>query len=195
MTVLLFDLGGVLVEATGLAALKRLLPQASEAEIAGRWYGSPVVGRFERGQIDTATFAREFIAEWSIVMAPEAFIEAFTGWVVGFYPGALELLARLRAQHTVACLSNTNAAHWARMGRDLDAFDHRIASHLVGHMKPEAAIYEAALQRLAVPARDVIFFDDLAANVAAAREAGMQAHQVRGLAETAAALQRLGMSL
>jgi putative hydrolase of the HAD superfamily len=194
MTVLLFDLGGVLVETTGLPALKRLLPQASETEIAARWYGSPAVGRFERGQIDADCFAREFLAEWPVGMAPDAFIQAFTGWVAGFYPGALELLARLRAQHTVACLSNTNAAHWARMGRDLEAFDHRIASHLVGHMKPERAIYEAALQRLGVPARDVIFFDDLAANVTAARDAGMQAHQVRGLDQTVTVLRRLGVA-
>ncbi len=190
---LLFDLGGVLVESIGLSALQRLLPQWSEAEIAGRWHGSQAVGRFERGQIDAATFAREFLAEWPIAMGPGAFIDAFTGWVTGFYPGALAMLARLRRQHTVACLSNTNAAHWARMGRDLDAFDHRVASHLVGHMKPEAAIYEAALQQLGVPAHDVIFFDDLAANVAAAREAGMQAHQVRGLAETTDVLRRLGV--
>jgi putative hydrolase of the HAD superfamily len=61
-------------------------------------------------------------------------------------------------------------------------------------MKPERAIYEAALQRLGVPARDVIFFDDLAANVTAARDAGMQAHQVRGLDQTATVLRRLGVA-
>ncbi|MFO1217964.1 MAG: HAD family phosphatase [Burkholderiaceae bacterium] len=194
MTVLLFDLGGVLVDSTGLAALKRLLPHWREADIATRWHGSAAVGRFERGVVDTERFAREFLAEWPIEMAPDAFIAAFTAWVTGFYPGALELLARLRRRHTLACLSNTNAAHWAHMGRDLDVFHHRIASHLVGHMKPEPEIYARALEQLGVAAGEVHFFDDLPANVAAAREAGMQAHQVRGVAETAAALRRLGLA-
>lgn len=194
MTVLLFDLGGVLVESTGLAALKRLLPQWSEAEIAARWHGSAAVGRFERGQIEPLAFAREFLAEWPLSMTPEAFIAVFTSWVTGFYPGALSLLARLRQRHTVACLSNTNVAHWAKMGRDLESFDHRIASHRVGHMKPEPAIYAKALEQLGVPAHEVVFFDDLAANIAAARSAGMRAHQVHGLAETTAMLQRLGFT-
>jgi putative hydrolase of the HAD superfamily len=188
----MFDLGGVLVNSIGLAALQRLLPQWSADEIAARWQGSTAVGRFERGRSDVASFAREFLAEWPLAMTPGAFIAEFSSWVTGFYPGALALLAGLRRRHTLACLSNTNPAHWAKMGGDLDAFDHRIASHLVGRMKPEPEIYAEALRQVGVAAHEVIFFDDLAVNVAAARAAGLLAHQVRGVSETQAALRRLG---
>ena len=47
--------------------------------------------------------------------------------------------------------------------------------------KPDARIYSAVLDRLGVEAGKVIFFDDIEANVVAAKAAGMQAHRVQGL--------------
>lgn len=192
--VLVFDLGGVLVESNGLTALKRLLPRLQEADILARWLGSAAVGRFERGAITATEFADCFVAEWQLELEPAAFLAEFSTWVTGFYPGAQALLEQLRARHTVACLSNTNAAHWARLGEVRDAFDVGFASHLMGCMKPDRAAYEHVLQRLGVAAGQVYFFDDLPSNVAAGRELGIHAFQVRGLAQTQRALHDLGLS-
>src|SRR3954452_9913327 len=109
--VLLFDLGGVLVAASGLATLQQWLPALAADEVSARWHASQAVGLFERGQLSPDEFARRFVDEWQRPMAAGAFLLAFTQWVRGFYPGAQALLQRLRARHTVACLSNTNAAH------------------------------------------------------------------------------------
>jgi putative hydrolase of the HAD superfamily len=192
--ILLFDLGGVVVESAGLAVLHERLPQLQPAQIQARWLASAAVGRFERGVISPDEFARAFLAEWPLQLEPTAFLREFASWVRGFLPGAARLLAHLRRRHTVACLSNTNAVHWAVLDEVRDAFDVCIVSHLIGHMKPERAAYAHALQRLGAEPQRVCFFDDLAPNVAAARELGLQAHQVRGVAQTEAALRGLGIA-
>lgn len=191
--ILLFDLGGVVVESAGLAVLHERLPQLEPAQIQARWLASEAVGRFERGLITPDEFARAFLAEWPLQVEPIAFLHEFASWVRGFLPGAARLLAHLRRRHTVACLSNTNAVHWAALDDVRDAFDVCVVSHLIGHMKPERAAYEQALRRLGAEPQRVCFFDDLAHNVAAARELGLQAHQVRGVGETEAALRGLGI--
>jgi glucose-1-phosphatase len=192
--VLLFDLGGVLVAASGLAALQQWQPALAADEISARWHASQAVGLFERGQLEPGEFARRFVDEWQLPLAPAEFLLAFTQWVRGFYPGAQALLQRLRTRHTVACLSNTNAAHWAVLGDVRDAFDLCIASHLIGHMKPDRAAFDHALRALATAPEDVCFFDDLLPNVQAARALGIQAFHVRGVAEIEAALRHIGIT-
>ncbi len=49
-------------------------------------------------------------------------------------------------------------------------------SYKMGVRKPDPRIYEMALAELGVPAGDCFFIDDLADNVAAAREQGIEAH-------------------
>lgn len=192
--VLLFDLGGVVVESAGLATLGRLLPQLDREEILSRWLGSEAVSGFESGAISQEAFARAFLAEWPLPMTPAQFLDEFSSWVRGFLPGARELLSGLRGRHRIACLSNTNAVHWARLEGIEEVFDLCIASHLTGHLKPGREAYADALRRLGAEAGQVCFFDDLPGNVAAARELGMQAFQVRGVAETASALRGLGIA-
>lgn len=193
--VLLFDLGGVLIESAGLATLERLLPHLGREEILARWLRSSAVNGFESGVISQDAFARAFLAEWPLGLAPAQFLEEFSSWVRGFLPGARELLSGLRARHRIACLSNTNAAHWARLDGIAEVFDVCIASHLTGHLKPAREAYEDALRRFGAEAGQVCFFDDLPGNVAAARALGMRAFQVRGVAETASALRGLGISI
>jgi putative hydrolase of the HAD superfamily len=97
-------------------------------------------------------------------------------------PAALALVASLRARGvTVALATNQHAARAAYMSDGLGyaaRFDHLFYSCALGCAKPSAAFFHAALERLALPARAVLFVDDHQANVAAARDAGMLAEQV-----------------
>jgi HAD superfamily hydrolase (TIGR01509 family) len=50
--------------------------------------------------------------------------------------------------------------------------------------KPDPKIFQIALERAHVSSPDaIVFFDDLAANVDAAKSAGLRAYQVRGVDE------------
>jgi glucose-1-phosphatase len=192
-TVILFDLGGVLVESTGRSVLGALLPQLGEGEVMERWLRSPAVDRFERGRTEPRAFAREFVAEWSLALSEEAFIESFASWVTGFFDGAEALVRELRRRHRVACLSNTNALHWARLPQLPALFDACFASHHTGFMKPDREAYEHALRALGAAPREVLFFDDQPRNVAAARSVGIHAHQVGGFADIAPILRDAGL--
>ena len=192
--VVIFDLGGVLVETAGRVALKALVPHLqNEALVLERWRRSPAVALFERGRITPLQFAASFSDEWGIQLPPSEFLSAFAAWLRGPYPGASSLIQALRTHHRVGCLSNTNAVHWARLTEVQEMFDFCFASHLTGHMKPDRQAYEHALQQLDSAAENVYFLDDLEANVVAARNLGINAFHVRGVAEATAAVRAAGL--
>jgi FMN phosphatase YigB (HAD superfamily) len=60
-------------------------------------------------------------------------------------------------------------------------------------MKPDREAYAHALKSLGVGPSAVYFFDDLPANIAAARNVGINAFLVRGVAETEARLRAEGL--
>jgi glucose-1-phosphatase len=183
-TVLLFDLGGVLVENVGFERLNALLPRPMPVEeLKTRWLASTAVRSFEVGSCSASVFAGELVAEWQLSLSPEAFLDAFASWPKGLYPGAAELLSQLRGRFTLACLSNSNAVHWQRFGGFREYFQISLSSHVLGQVKPDAACFTRALQECNVNASAVAFFDDSLTNVAAARALGMRAFHVNGLVE------------
>src|SRR6266850_2785827 len=194
---LLFDLGGVLVEFSGFRDLRPLLrAPLSESEIRQQWIACPIVRAFEVGHLTPKQFAERFIAAWNIAVPPLDFLQAFRGWTRGFLRGARELLARLRRRYRLACLSNSNAVHWERNAQDLQLFTHfeaALSSHLLGCHKPDPVIYQRALAVLRVHPDAVVFFDDVATNVEAAREVGITAFQVAGITELRACLRAQGL--
>lgn len=140
--------------------------------------------RYDTGQIDLATFARE-IAPLS-GMTPQDIIRVQASYLLGAYPGVPELLDDLRPTGVrTACLSNTADAHWQMMQDrgspnylPLDRLDYRFASHLVGLRKPDEAIYRHVEQETNVSGRSIVFFDDVAENVEAARQRGWRACRI-----------------
>jgi putative hydrolase of the HAD superfamily len=57
----------------------------------------------------------------------------------------------------------------------LQGFDTHTFSHTLGIAKPTPAIYLHAAQSLKIPTQEILFIDDRAENIAAAKVAGMQA--------------------
>jgi putative hydrolase of the HAD superfamily len=192
--VVMFDLGGVLVESVGVDVLAARFPQlGARSAVLERWIKSAAVARFERGMLSPEAFAAAFMREWDLKLDEPAFLELLGSWVTGFFPGARELVQGLRSRHRVACLSNTNAVHWARLPGMEQIFDHCFVSFISGFMKPDREAYAHALSSLGVEPGAVYFFDDLPANVDTARDVGINAFLVRGVAETEARLRAEGL--
>jgi glucose-1-phosphatase len=183
--VLLFDLGGVLVEFSGVQDVAPLLRvEATESAIRERWSACPHTDAFHRGQLSREEFAERFIRDWGLDLPLERFLPTFRSWSKRLLPGAVDLLASLRPRYRLAALSNSNELHWERNTDDLGVtglFELAISSHQVGCSKPDPRIYQIALDRLGVPPDAVVFFDDLPANVSAASRLGMRAFQVDGV--------------
>lgn len=180
---LLFDLGGVLIENSTFERLNRLLPEPLEADaMRSRWLHSSAVRRFERGEIPSADFAAAFVSEWRLRLSPDEFLREHYSWPSGPFPGAVDAVRALRARHRVACLSNCSVPHWEKFRAFTDEFDIALSSHLLGAIKPDDEAYVRAFRACSVEPADVCFFDDTPANVAAARRLGARAYQVEGIA-------------
>lgn len=192
-SVLLFDLGGVLIESVMFAELKRLMnTDRSEAALLEAWLRNPLARRFELGQCPPEEFSRGVIHEFGLNLDPAEFLAIFATWPKGFYDGALRLLADLRSEHTVCCLSNSNEVHWTS---SLTApFDHAFSSHLIGCIKPDPEAFAHVLREIEVPAERVHFFDDASLNVEAARRLGLNAYHTVGFRALKNTLKQLGFS-
>ena len=195
--VILFDLGGVLVELAGvdqMIAWSRGI--SSHEELWRRWLESSAVRRFETGAIGRDDFAVAVIDEFGCAGGVDEFLAAFTWWPRSVFPGAFELLHSLRDRYRLASVSNTNEIHWDRFSNTwkLDsAFHHNFPSYLVGKLKPDAEYFEHVLQELDVPASTVLFIDDNAINVDAAARLGMLTRRGVGVEGARRAFVDLGL--
>ena len=139
---------------------------------------------FDTGRIDLAEFARRYAPGHGLTA--EQVVRIQNAYLLGPFAGALELIDDLHAAgHATACLSNTNANHWRLMTDP--ANDHaaivsrlrmRFGSHLLGTRKPDPEIYAHVERESRTPPQSIVFFDDMAENVAAARQRGWTAHVV-----------------
>lgn len=190
-SVLLFDLGGVLIESVMFRELKRLMnTDRSEAELLEVWLRNPLARRFELGQCSPEEFSRSVVREFGLNLDPAEFLAVFATWPKGFYDGAVRLLADLRSAHTVCCLSNSNEVHWTS---SLTApFDHAFSSHLIGCIKPDPEAFAHVLNEIGVPPQRVHFFDDAPLNVEAARRLGLNAYHTAGFPALKSTLKQLG---
>lgn len=205
-----FDLGGVVVR--GCASSRdacaragvRYRPEIESPEVRARM--TQAEAAYELGRCTTAEYfacaeaaldGRQSAAEIALV---------HDAWLLGEYDGMDRLVGAIRAAGVeIACLSNSNERHWELMTAQpltypaFAALGRRQASHLLGLAKPDPAIYRAFEEHIGVPAGMIVFFDDRAENVAAARSAGWRAECVDPhgdpAAQVATGLRRLGLSL
>jgi putative hydrolase of the HAD superfamily len=116
----------------------------------------------------------------------------------GTEPEILAMFGDLRsAGLRLAVLSNAPVAMgdfvrrqpWARL------FERIVISGEIGHIKPDAAIYDYLLRALDAPADKVAFTDDLAENIAGARARGIRGIEFHGAAPLRSQLAALGVPI
>ncbi|HVV77502.1 MAG TPA: HAD family phosphatase [Mycobacteriales bacterium] len=188
-----FDLGGVLAEFSGVATMRELAGIDSDAELWRRWLECEWVRRFERGQCSPEDFADGMVGEWGLPMTGAEYLVTFGDWVQEPYDGAEELVVETSERVRVAMLSNMNAVHWDRAVSAwplIKRFDHVFTSFQLGLIKPDAEVFEHVVAVLELAPEQVLFLDDNVINVEGALAAGLQAKQVRGVAEARAAVSR-----
>jgi putative hydrolase of the HAD superfamily len=193
----LFDVGGVLVEVSGVDRLRGWTnPSHSDEDVWRLWLGSGTVRAFEAGAIEALDFAESLISELGLPVEPPELLDEFVRWIPGLLPGARELLDDLVAGVGRATLSNSNPLHWPRIMDDMglrDRFDTHFVSHLTGRVKPDPEAFEHAVAGLGCRPGAVVFVDDNAINVDAARRLGIEAHRARGVAEARRILASYGL--
>ncbi|MGO2355414.1 MAG: HAD family hydrolase [Marinomonas foliarum] len=192
--VVLFDLGNVLVDLGDVSEMHRMLnTEGEESDVWLKWLSSPTVAAFDSGKISFDKFAKDLLAEVGSNIDKDVFKASFKAWPRGLFDGALELVAAVKPEYHRAILSNTNAAHWPRLMDEMalaGKFHSYYASHQVGFVKPDAAIYYHVIESLKVSPDQILFIDDNQVNIDTACALGMKAHRVKGIEQARQVLEQ-----
>lgn len=195
--IVVFDIGNVLVRWDMRILFAKLIPDACELDafLANvctlQWHGALDAG---------ATYA-DAIAQASARFPDYAPIIALYDprWqetIAGAIDGTVEILERLRAARVPNyAITNFPAEKFdetCRLYPFLAGFDGVIVSGRERLTKPDPRIFQLFLERFGLAAKDCAFIDDNAANVAAAREAGMTALRFESPDKLAGELRTLG---
>jgi epoxide hydrolase-like predicted phosphatase len=174
----LFDCGGVMLRDMDASIYQRWEQRLglSAGELESRlWQGDiwdqVAVGRITEGQFWQRSATRLGLTDPAHIDALRD--DLWDSWTVDAQ--VLGLVDRLRQRYRVAMLSNATDALEDLLTERYgiaDRFDPILNSARLGLVKPDRAIYEAALARLELPAHEIVFVDDHAENVAAAAALG-----------------------
>lgn len=184
--VILFDLGGVLVELGEQPIPTDWLPHDDGFDLSD-WFASKTAMRFEKGLLSAQSFAESIRFDLKIEASSEAILEHFTQWPVGPFPGVQSLLEDLGRKYRLAILSNTNELHWPRLLGEFNIahhFEKMFASHKMKKAKPDLDIFHDVIKDLNVKPENILFLDDNLMNIDASKQVGINGHQVKGIEQT-----------
>jgi putative hydrolase of the HAD superfamily len=193
----IFDLGKVLVQfdfRRGYQALEGICPYRAD-DIPKRIAGTGLVNRFETGLIEPRDFFQQLSRVLDLRLEYGAFCEIWSGiFTDTLVPeNMLEGLAR---RYRLLLLSNTNAIHF-EMVREryglLRHFHDLILSFEVKAMKPQAEIFQVAVERAGCRPEECFYTDDIPAFTEAARRLGIDAVTFESAGQLARELQSRGI--
>ena len=208
-TTVIFDFGGV-ITASPFEAFNRLeeergLPRDFVRRVNARDPDGNAWAKFERAEIDAATFDRAFADEARALgheLEGEAVLAVLAGAV---RPAMVAALDTLKAKgFTIGCITNNvPSGKGAGMARSDSAaaeiaaimarFDHVVESSKVGVRKPDPAIYRMMCAALDIEPAACVYLDDLGINCKPAAMLGRHAIKVtsgeQALADLSAALE------
>ena len=181
---IIFDLGRVLVHfdfKRGYRALEGLCPHPA-ADIPKRLAPTGLVERFETGLVEP----RDFVDELTRILDLRVDYDQFCGiWSCIFTETLIPetIIEGLAARYRLVLLSNTNAIHFDMLRRSYPVLRHfhdLVLSYEVKAMKPDPAIYRAAITAAGCRPEECFYTDDIGEYVEGARRMGIDAVQFRG---------------
>jgi len=196
----LFDMGNVLVYFSHEKMCEQMgaLCGRSAPEIRERLLDSGLLSDFERGLFSKEEFHRKFEQAVEARIDFDDLRQAGSD-IFWLNEPLVPLLDQLKVQgHRLVLLSNTSLWHF-EVVRDrfdvLQRFDDYVISCEVGAVKPEAAIFEAALQKIECAPAECFYTDDVAEYIERGRGFGLQADVFVDAQTLAAHLQDRGVFL
>ncbi len=182
-TLVVFDIGGVLVEIrhTWDDVLSDLGEPALARSAPWRHADYAPLTAYQDDSMSEADYLTQVGQD--LGLSTERAKDAHAAMLGHDYPGARALIEDLKAAGVqTACLSNTNALHWETLidavrFPAIAALDERFASFAIRVNKPLPGAFEAVAAAFPNAERR-IFFDDMPANVEAANRFGWEAFRI-----------------
>jgi glucose-1-phosphatase len=196
---LLFDLGRVVIDFDLARTLKAWAVElgTDPSAMMKRLANNDTFHRYETGQVTEAEFFAAVRDTLGLKLSDDALRDGWNAIFIGEMPGIEPLLARAAQHLPLYALSNTNDAHIAHFSEHyahlLVHFRELFLSSRIGLRKPNAEAYDHVVKQIGVRPERIVFFDDLAENIEAARRHGLKAVHVRSSADVAQALDQLGL--
>ncbi|WP_437194295.1 HAD-IA family hydrolase [Planctomicrobium sp. SH527] len=179
---ILFDMGNVLVFFSHERMCRQMAEVCgcSEAELTRQLMASGCQADFERGLIDERELHNRFEALFQRPIDFDSLCEA-SGNIFQLNASIIPVLEELkRLRLRLVLLSNTCTTHVRVIRRNwnvLNYFDHLIVSYEVGAVKPESAIYQAALNSIECHPSEALYTDDILEYVETGKSYGLSAVQ------------------
>lgn len=174
----LFDVGNVIISFDFKITAQKLAPRCDISPGEAFRRVALLTDRLESGQITAEEFIESASARIGFKGSPLELRAAFEDIFTLNLPMVNFIESLHQQQIPLHLLSNTNAIHvpfFEKTYPVFNCFSGRIYSHEVGCMKPSPEIYRIAIETLSLEPAETIYIDDLEANCAAGREAGLHA--------------------
>ena len=178
----IFDMGGVLLRTINSQPREAIAERfgVTRAELEAFIFMSETSLRSEVGKLSDKEHWETVLLHFNQPLGDhlKVYDEYFSGDAID-----KELMAfavSLKPDYQLGLLSNAwvNARPLLSRHFDfIDAFDVSVFSYEVGMRKPDPAIFKVMLEKMEVGAENVVFIDDMPANVEGAKSAGLHAIQ------------------
>lgn len=186
---LLFDLGGVIMDIERQRCVDALIRLGMND--AGTFLGDYVqAGPFlelENGDISATRFRNEIRSRVAAPLTDFQIDDAMNRFLIGIPARRLAQLRHLRQKYQIYMLSNTNPIMFyskiqecfEQEGHDINYYFDGIITSFQSHAsKPDAKIFQNAIDTLKIKPEETLFFDDSEKNLEAARKFGFQTYLV-----------------
>jgi glucose-1-phosphatase len=152
--------------------------------------------QYETGNIGTITYLNELQKVFNNKFTIEQLERAFSCIIQQPVEGMFDIVKRISQIHQTALVSNTNEIHYKLSQTKLNALgilQKHYLSYQLRVMKPAHGFYDAIIKDQGIFPSKILFIDDIAENVNAAKNAGMQILLFKSYEQLEADLKILGI--
>ena len=182
--VILFDLGNVILPFNNYQIAEKLsrFSQRREFQDPQEIFSylfdleKGVINEFDKGRVSPSDFFQSIKKYLNLSISFETFIPIWTDIFIE-NKEVSEIIRSLKERWRLGLLSNTDPLHFSYILSKfsiISTFDKFILSYEVGFKKPDARIFQKAMEWASVEPQKILFIDDTKGHVDAAVSLGMQ---------------------
>ena len=198
--VIVFDLGGVIVNVNFNSALGMLFDNSGKLNAALPNYSSipNLMQEYETGKLSAPDFHERLVDHLGLDLSFDDFIASSNEAIEPGDDGIESIVRSLGEEYRLAILSNTNPVHFDHIKKKyamIGLFEHIILSYEIGVMKPAVLAYEKLIAATSKSPLKHLFIDDRIENINAAKELGIDGIHYRSIENLRRELEKRNIKL
>ncbi len=194
---ILFDMGNVLIFFDAKRSSKAFSEAVGvpEDKIWQAFFISELERSYTRGEISSEEFYRRVVEHFPKKIDFATFAKLWNDIFTENHEMDV-LLRKLKKHYPLYLISNTNDLHFEYVTTQFPISKHFtkcFPSHVVGHRKPDKAMFEHVLQEIKLKPEETVFIDDIREFVDSAKRLGIHGIQFTSRQALETELRRLGI--